>query len=210
VLIRLLLVGASGAVGQQVLQQALADPRVAHVIAVTRRPLPQQSRLENHVVDFFSLPTEAPWWQVDAVICTLGTTIKAAGSEAAFAAVDRDLPILVAKLARDAGATRFGLNSSLGADLKGNFYLRTKAQAEAAVGELGYPGFTIVRPSLIDTVRSPARAGESIALFFAQACRPLISKRYRAVKPESIARALLDGVLQNQSATRIVESEELI
>jgi uncharacterized protein YbjT (DUF2867 family) len=64
------------------------------------------------------------------VICTLGTTIKAAGSQAAFAAVDRDLPIQVAKLAKASGATRFALNSSLGANPVGNFYLRTLAEVQ--------------------------------------------------------------------------------
>ena len=104
-----LLVGATGAVGKQVLALALVDPRIEQVIAPTRRPLPNQANLYNPVIDFAHLPIDAPWWNVDAVICTLGTTIKAAGSQAAFAAaVDRDLPIQVAKLARAAGATRFG------------------------------------------------------------------------------------------------------
>jgi uncharacterized protein YbjT (DUF2867 family) len=112
-----LLVGSTGVVGRHVLRLALADPRVERVIALTRRPLPAQAKLENPVVDFRHLPTDAPWWQVDAAICTLGTTIKTAGSQEAFAAIDRDLPVQVASLARQAGATRFALISSLGARL---------------------------------------------------------------------------------------------
>ncbi len=77
--LRLLLVGASGAVGREVLAAALADPRIRQVVAPTRRPLPAHPRLLNPVVDFAALPADAPWWQVDAVICTLGTTIKTAG-----------------------------------------------------------------------------------------------------------------------------------
>ncbi|MDA8258972.1 MAG: hypothetical protein M0Z99_25615 [Betaproteobacteria bacterium] len=37
---RLLRVGATGAVGREVLAQALADPRVGEVVALTRRPPP--------------------------------------------------------------------------------------------------------------------------------------------------------------------------
>lgn len=207
--LRLLLVGATGAVGRQVLSAAIDDPRVALVIAPTRRPLPAQAKLENPVIDFIHLPSDAPWWHADAVICTLGTTIKAAGSQAAFAAVDRDLPIQVARLARQGGATRYALNSSLGASHTGNFYLRTKAEAEAGIRAIGYPNFTIVRPSLIDAVRENSRVGESIGLVVARAFQPLIPRRYRAVTAERIARALLDAVLRDQPGEYIVESEQL-
>src|SRR4051794_3343478 len=98
-LLRLLLVGGSGAVGEQVLRLALTDQRIGQVIAPTRRPLPPHPKLDNPVVDFAHLPAAAPWWQVHAVICTLGTTIKTAGSQQAFAAIDRDLPVLAARLA---------------------------------------------------------------------------------------------------------------
>lgn len=206
---RLLLVGSTGAVGQHVLQLALAEPRARRVIALTRRALPAQPKLENQVVDFTHLPPDALWWQVDAVICTLGTTIKTAGSQEAFAAIDRDLPVQVAGLARQAGATRYALDSSLGASLAGNFYLRTKAQVEAGIRRIGYPNYTIVRPSLIDAEREASRPAEQIALFVARLLRPLIPRRYRAVKPQRIARALLDGVLQDTPGERIVESEQL-
>jgi uncharacterized protein YbjT (DUF2867 family) len=149
----LMVVGATGVVGSQVLAAALVDSRFAKVIAPTRRPLPSHDKLLNPVVDFTQLPTDAPWWRVDAVICALGTTIKAAGSQAAFAAVDRELPIRIARLAKQAGATRFALNSALGASQTGNFYLRTKAEAETGIRAIGYPYFTIVRPSLIDARR---------------------------------------------------------
>ncbi len=205
----LLLVGATGAVGRQVLALALADPRIQKVVAPTRRPLPDHANLYNPVIDFAHLPVDAPWWNVDAVICTLGTTIKAAGSQAAFAAVDRDLPIQVATLARAAGATRFALNSSLGANPAGNFYLRTKAEAEAGIRNIHYPSFTIVRPSLIDAVREESRPGEKIGLILARTFRPLIPLRYRAVKAEHIALALLDGVLKDHSGECIIESEQL-
>lgn len=207
--LHLMIVGATGAVGRQVLAAALADPRIDKVVAPTRRPLPAHAKLLNPVVDFAHLPVDADWWQVDAVICALGTTIKVAGSQSAFAAVDRDLPITVARLAREAGATRYALNSSLGASLTGNFYQRTKAQAEAGIRDCGYPVFTIVRPSLIDARRERSRPGEVAGILVARLLRPLIPSRYRAVKPEAIARALLDGVLEARPGEHVIESERL-
>lgn len=209
----LLLVGATGAVGQAVLRQALAEKRITRIVAPARRPLEAgfagNARLLNPVIDFARLPEEAAWWKVDAVVCTLGTTIKVAGSQAAFAAVDRDLPIAFARLAREAGATRYALNSSLGASGRGSFYLRTKAEAEQGIIDLGFASTTIVRPSLIDTERNEARPGEQVGLLFAHALRPLIPRRYRAVSPEAIAAALLRGVLEGGQGVKIIESDAL-
>lgn len=207
--LRLLLVGATGAVGQAALSLALAEPRIAEVVALTRRPLAPQAKLRNVVADFAGLPEDADCWKVDAVICALGTTMKAAGSEARFAAVDRDLPVLVAQRTRAAGATRFALNSSLGANPSGNFYLRTKAEAEEGIRKLGFPAYTIVRPSLIDVERSEVRPGERIGLLFARAFAPLIPRRYRAVKADAIAQALLTGALRDDAGECLVESEAL-
>ncbi len=143
------------------------------------------------------------------MICTLGTTIKAAGSQAAFAAVDRDLPVAIAAMARRHGATAFALNSSLGASLSGNFYLRTKAEAEAGIRALGYPSYTIVRPSLIEAKRSEARLGEQIGLAVAGVFRPLIPRRYRPVSAEAIARRLLQSALDAAPGEHIIESEAI-
>lgn len=208
--LRLLLVGAGGEVGRVVLAQALADARVAAVVALTRRPLPAAAKLKNVVVDFDKMPEEAPWWAVDAVVCTLGTTLRAAGSKERFAAVDRDLPLRIARLARAAGASRFALNSSLGADARsGNFYLRTKGEAEEAIRRIGYSAYTIVRPSLIDADRTESRPGEHLSLIFARALRPLIPGRWRAVTPAAIAHALLEAALSSKPVSRVIESDEL-
>lgn len=206
---RLLIVGSTGAVGQEVLRLALADERIQCVIAPTRRLLPAHPKLQNPVVDFSALTGDEPWWSVDAVICTLGTTIKIAGSQSAFAAVDRDLPMQVARLARGGGATRFALNSSLGANPSGNFYLRTKAEAEQGIRDLYYSSLTIVRPSLIDAQRAELRISEQVGLLVAGLLRPLIPRRYRPVKAESIATSLLEGVLRPSSGEQIIESEQL-
>jgi uncharacterized protein YbjT (DUF2867 family) len=206
---RLLLLGATGAVGQCALAQALADPRVGQVVAPTRRPLPPHPRLFNPVTDFQHLPTDADWLHCDAVVCALGSTIRQAGSQAAFAAVDRDLPIALGRLARAAGARSFALNSSLGASLRGNFYLRTKAEAEAGLAQQGWPHLGIVRPSLIAAHRQPPRPGEVAGLWLARLLGPLVPRSYRPVRAEAIARCLLDLALSPRTDFCIVESAQL-
>lgn len=208
--LRLMLLGATGVVGREVLAQALANPQVTRVVALTRRPLPPHAKLDNPLVDLAKLPSEAPWWSVDAVVCALGTTLKLAGSAAKFVEVDRDWPLQVARQARVAGATRFALNSSLGANAQSRgLYLKTKGQVEDAIEQLDYPSYTIVRPSLIDAHRTESRPGEALGLWFAHALRPLIPRQYRAVTPERIADALLQGVLTGQAGVQVIESRQL-
>ena len=209
--VKLLLVGGSGLVGQQVLRLALADPAVSGLVAPTRRALASAAKLENPLVDFERLPADAPWWRADAVICTLGTTMAQAGSEAAFRRVDYDYPLAVARLARAAGAGAFVLNSSLGAAADSRvFYSRVKGEVEQAISALGYPSLTLVRPSLLDGGPRPdSRPGERIGLVVARVFRPLIPARYRAVATQAVARTLLAAALARKPGVQIIESERI-
>lgn len=210
----LLLVGVTGLVGQSVLAQALTDPRVAEVVALTRRPLntpaPSRVRLRNPVVDFDALPDTAEVWAADSVICTLGTTRKQAGSEAAFRKVDFDYPLAIARRARQAGAQAYALNSSLGADPRSRvFYSRTKGELEEALRTCGYPSLTFVRPGLLGGQRSEFRLGERIASLVLRLARPIVPRRYRVVPAERVAQALLEAALNPVSGVNILESEQL-
>lgn len=208
---KLMLAGASGLVGQQVLRQALADPAVGGVVAPTRTALPPAEKLENPVVDFERLPADAPWWQVDAVICTLGTTMVQAGSQAAFRRVDHDFVLAVARLARAAGARAFVLNSALGADAGSRvFYNRVKGEVENALATLGYASLTLVRPSLLDGGPRPVnRFAERAGLVVARLLRPLIPARYRAVATTAVARTLLAAARAQLPGVHIIESERI-
>ncbi|MDZ7812067.1 MAG: NAD-dependent dehydratase [Ideonella sp.] len=207
---RLLLLGATGLVGQQVLAQALADATITQVVAPTRRPLPPHPKLLNPIVDFKALP-QADWWAADAVVCCLGTTLKLAGSPAAFRAVDHDHVLAAARLARAAGTLTFALNSSLGAaTASSNLYLRTKGEVEDALATLGFASLTLVRPSLLDGGPRPdSRPGEAAGLWFARLARPLIPARYRAVRTEAVARALLQAVRQAPKGRCVIENAEI-
>lgn len=208
--LRLLLVGATGAVGGAVLEQALERREVGRIVAPTRRPLARRAaKLDNPVLDLAAQTGDEDFWACDAVICTLGTTIRAAGSQAAFARVDRDLPIAIGRFAKAGGATRYALNSSLGASPGGNFYLRTKAEAEQGIIDLDFASVTILRPSLIDAEREESRPAEHLGVLFARALKPVIPKKYRAVTPQQIARALLRGVLDGEPGVHFVESDTL-
>ena len=208
---RILLVGATGLVGQSVLQQALDHTGVVQVVAPTRRPLAAHAKLLNPVVDFEALQADEPWWAVDAVICTLGTTIKKAGSKAAFYRVDHDHPLHVAELARRRGARAFALNSALGADAGSRvFYSRTKGELERDLQLLGFPSLTFVRPGLIGGERSELRPAEQLGIKVSSWLRPLLPAQYRVVPAERIAFHLLQAALAEQPGVHVIPSEAIL
>ena len=208
---RLMLVGATGLVGHCVLQQALADARVRQVVAPTRSALPPHPKLLNPLVDFDHLPDDADWWAVDAVVCTLGTTIKTAGSQAAFYRVDHGYPLQVARLALRQGAKAYALNSALGADPASRvFYSRTKGELEQDLQVLGYRSLTLVRPGLIGGERQQARPAEQLAVRLSTWLQPLLPRRYRVVPADRIAHHLLQAALAAAPGVQALMSERLL
>ncbi len=207
---RLLIVGATGLVGQSVLELAKSDPRIHSIVAPTRRALPPHAKLQNPVVDFDRLPDDAPWWRVDAAICTLGTTMRDAGSREAFRKVDFDYPVAVANHARRHGATAFALNSAMGADAGSRiFYTRVKGEVEQALTVLDFPSLTIVRPGLIGGKRPAVRPAELIGMRALLAIGPLIPRRYQVVPAERIARRLIEAACNAMPGINIIESEAI-
>ena len=167
----LLIAGATGLVGSHALRLALADTRIASVVAPTRRPLPAHPKLTNPVEDFAHLPPYAPWWKVDGVVCALGTTMAKAGSQAAFEAVDYELQLTVARLALRQGAQAFALNSALGSDPDSRvFYSRVKGELEQSLRAMRNPAYaslTFVRPGLIGGERAESRPAERLGIVVA-------------------------------------------
>lgn len=180
------LAGASGAVGQQLLQQLLADSTFGQLQAWTRTPLAATPKLRQ-------LPIGSVFAPATVAICTLGTTMARAGSRQAFQAVDLDLVLAFAQAARQAGCQRFIVVSSIGAALdSSSFYLRVKGQMEHAVASLGFTAIHLVRPSLLTgAARREVRLGEKISIGVTSLVNPLIPTRWRPVSVAAVASFLL-------------------
>ena len=207
---RVLLAGATGLVGRQCLALLAADPSVSEVIALVRRPpadaLVDGSKIRFEPVDFDRLDARRELFAVEQVICALGTTIKRAGSQQAFRRVDFDYPLAIARLAREQGARHFLLVSALGASAGSRvFYSRVKGELEEALGALGYPALTIVRPSLLLGDRDEFRLGEEIAKRFAW----MTPAAYRPVQARALAAALLMAAREDRPGRRVIESGEI-
>ena len=132
---------------------------------------------------------------IDEAYLTLGTTIKVAGSEQAFRAVDFDANLAVARAAQRAGAQRIGVVSAMKADPGSRiFYSRVKGELEEAVAALGFKGIVIARPSLLvgdrEALGQDERAGEKTGLQVGRWLKPLIPANFRPITALEVARAL--------------------
>lgn len=205
----LLIFGATGLVGSQALELALADPRVSLVIAPTRRPLPDRERLSNPRLQEMLEGPDTSYWHADGAICALGTTLKQAGSAAAFRAVDFDLVLKVAERSRQAGVQRFALVSSLGANPKARFlYPRTKGEVERAVEQLGFASLTLLRPGFLEGHRQQPRPMEKMMGAMLHLAAPMLPRSARASSSAMVAACLVDAVLQQQQGTQIIQSAQ--
>jgi len=200
-----LLAGATGLTGEHLLDRLLDEPTVARVLAPSRKPLAAHPRLDNPVGELTELlpRLQGP---VDTAFCCLGTTLKQAGSEEAFRAVDRDLVIAFAQRARELGARHLLVISSLGAGADSSFlYCRVKGEMEAALEGQGWPQLTIARPAQLLGQRLEPRLGERLTAPLSQ----LLPGKYHGIETCSLARALWRLALEDGEGVRIVESDEL-
>ena len=193
---RALVAGATGLVGGHLVRQLIDDAACSRIVALTRRPLHGLSSPKLDVVDtnFDALDGALQDIAADDAYCTLGTTIKVAGSQAAFRKVDHDYIVAFARAAKAAGAKRFMLVSAIGADPASSiFYSRVKGETERDVEALGFEALHIFRPGILLGERAERRLLEQIGMELSPFINALMlgpARAYRAITAETVARAM--------------------
>jgi uncharacterized protein YbjT (DUF2867 family) len=192
----ILLAGATGFVGQRTLDALLEAPEVSRVIAVSRRALGREnSRLANRIVKFDSIEAQLKGVSCDAALCCIGTTLRQAGSQERFRAVDVDTVLAYARAAKAASARRFVVVSSVGADPAArNFYLRTKGDMEEALETLQFESLDILQPSILLGWRAEMRPLELVAVALMPLVNPLLPgkyQNYRGIAARTVGAAML-------------------
>lgn len=200
--------GGTGAVGRELLC-LLAAESDTHTRAWSRRPFaPALTAPLTECVTDFGHPQRWPDGPVDVAFCCLGTTIRKAGSKAAFVAVDETLVLAAAAHAKANGCQHFLVITAMGSNARSPFfYNQVKGRTEEALQALQFPRLTILRPSLLDGHRAEKRLGEDIGLIAARLLRPLIPLKYQAVSTAAVARCMLARSRETDAGVKIVESD---
>lgn len=209
-----LVAGGTGLVGNIVLRLLVEEPAWERTVSLARRRVGwEHSKLDERLVDYERLEDEGPL-DCDALFCSLGTTLRKAGSKRAFRRVDLDYVREVAAGARRGGARQILLISSIGADPDSrNFYLSVKGEAEAAVRELGFESVRIFRPALLLGERRDSRPLERLGMWPAQMTRFLMLgplERYRVVPAAAVAAAMVVAARQPKPGTHVHTHRDIV
>src|SRR5262249_27655435 len=184
-------------------------------MALNRRTptLPAHPKLDEKVANFEAL-IPSDFQGADDIFCALGTTMRKAGSQAAFRHVDLEYPLAAARAAKQAGAAQFVLVSSVGADpASGNFYLRTKGEVERELAKAGFNALHIFRPSLLLGKRGEFRLGERIMTALAPVLNLAMVgafRRYRAIPASVVGKAMVAATRKGKSGTFVYEHDEIV
>ena len=185
---RLLLAGGTGLIGGKVLRLGLNDGH--EITTVGRRPTGMAS--SEIVSGFDDLPRLPP---ADIAICALGTTIRQAGSQAAFRAIDDEAVVSFAAASKAANVHHFLVVTAVGANPNASvFYSRVKGTAGQRLAEIGFRRLDIIRPGLLLGDRSERRPMEALLHRIAPATDRLMHgkwRRYRSVQSTDVAQCLL-------------------
>jgi len=190
-----IIIGATGLVGNLILEEVLSDNAFTEVRIFVRKPTgksnPKLKEIITPMKDINALSSDI---QGDVLFNAMGTTIKQAGSKEEQQRIDRDLPIAFAKIASTNGVKIILNVSSTGASMNGNFYLKTKAEMEKGTEEF-FPGKAFhFRPGLLVGNRKEFRFAEKIATGVMKVLDPVLigsSKKYRSMPVDKLAKAMV-------------------
>ncbi len=207
-----LVLGATGAVGKDLVEQLLKADAFERVDVFVRREVKVTSaKLVSHIVDFQHPETWAGLLTGDVLFSCLGTTIKAAGSQEAQWKVDYTYQLEAAKAARANGVKKLVLVSSVGADAKSRiFYSRMKGQLDEDVAKLGFPGCFILRPpSLIR--KGSDRFGEKAGVAILKGLNAIgLLRSWKPMPTEDVAAAMIRLAEAGQPGTHIFDSQAIL
>jgi uncharacterized protein YbjT (DUF2867 family) len=207
---RIVLLGATGLVGNHLLAQLISADSDHRILALGRSKPQVCSELQDafdQQVTFVETDLESKektcqiitdfqaQASADMLICCLGTTIRQAGSRQGFLHVDHDLVLTSAIAAQQCGIDRMILVSAINANIRSKvYYSKVKGLVEQSLTALGFAQLIVVKPSLLIGQRKNVRLVESLAAPIVQLMNPLLQgrlKKYRGIAGKEVAECML-------------------
>ena len=206
-----IVIGATGAVGKELVRALLDDARYTEVAVFVRRdPGVTHPKLTAHVINFEQPDTWRAFVTGDVLFSALGTSLKQAGSKEAQRRIDYDYQYMFAEAAHANGVPHLVLLSSLGADSRSSiFYLRLKGELDDAVQRLGFDTVHIVRPPSL--IRPEAkRLGETAVVKILQGLNAVgIAKNLAPMSVDSVARCMMEIGTESRGGIQIITGQDI-
>ncbi|MDE1253894.1 NAD(P)H-binding protein [Vibrio aestuarianus] len=212
-----IMAGASGLVGQHVLEMMLKEQAVSRIYSLVRK----SSEVKHEKLrEFIQADLQITHWDEENIspelgVITLGTTLKQAGSKKGLEKIDYELVCQVAQTMKTLGVKRLAVVSSLGAKARSSsHYLKCKGRMEEAIRRMGFEQITFVRPGPLVGKRSIERADEKWTQRILCLIKPLLVGRMRNLIPisaQDVAKSLLYSLFQHQvHHVQVLHSTEML
>ena len=208
--------GATGLIGQHLVQELLQNEFFSKVRILVRRPLKlNHPKVDVQVVNFNDEKDIAARIDIgDVIFCCIGTTRKKVkGNKTEYRKVDYDIPIITARLGIQHGFNQFLIVSAIGANpLAANFYLQLKGCIEEDVTALPFESIHIFRPSILLGKREEFRPGENISKAVVKALSFLLLggwRKYRPIPAADVAKAMVAAANREIAGVHMYEYDEM-
>jgi len=207
-----LIAGASGLVGRELTKKLINSDQYSLIYIISRKKSGLvDEKIREIVIDFERINELSFEEPVEDLFCTLGTTMKKAGSRENFKKVDYEYVVAFARLGKRIGASKFLVISSMGANPKSMvFYNSIKGKTEEALINIGFKQLVILRPSLLLGKRSEKRFAERLSGFIMKYLNFLIPDNYKAIRAEKVAGFMLKMALKSTGTVSLVKSGDMI
>lgn len=209
-----LIIGASGLVGNELLQILLNASEYDKITIFTRTKMNiEHSKLKQVIIDFNNLQNYKEHMRVHDVYCCLGTTIKKAGSQSSFRKVDYEYPLKLAQLAVECHVEKFLIITAMGSNRSSKiFYNRVKGEVEDDLKSVNLHSLHIFQPSLLLGDRKEFRLGEKTAtlltpIFSLVMVGPL--RKYKPIHARNVALAMYRTGQNRVKGTYVYPSDKI-
>jgi uncharacterized protein YbjT (DUF2867 family) len=211
---KVIIAGASGLIGSNLLHILLQHQQYNEVIVLVRKQLPvKHQKLKQVIIDFDKLEEYKDFINGHALFCCLGTTKKQTPNETQYRKIDHDYPLTLAKISKENGVEQLHLVSAIGANKRSSFfYTKLKGELEEDIKKIGIPALHIYQPSMLIGERQEKRPLEKLIGNIFKAINPLLIgglKKYKSVQGVTVAYAMFKKSLDTATGTFIYTSDKI-
>jgi len=205
--------GATGLIGSQLLQQLLNDDAFTKVRILVRKPINStHPKLEIRLVDFNNYDDYKTKLGIgECIFCCIGTTnANVKGDKAEYRKIDFDIPVNAARFGKEAGFQQFLIVTAASANSNSRiFYNRLKGEVEEVIATFSYQALHIFRPSFLLGNRAEQRMGERIVKSIFKATAFLLPSFWKPIEVADVAKAMIATAKKGKAGMNIYYFKEM-